>query len=257
MRITDGSVLKLIERWLKAPIVEKEKKDDGNWRIKVEKPTKGTPQGGVISPLLANIYLHWFDKRLQERGGPLQNANAKLIRYADDFIVMAKYMGRKLTERIQYLIEDWLKLEINKEKTKIVTLFEIGNAVDFLGFTFRVERSHFNSGTYIRIEPKKKAIEKAREKIREITSRSMNHIPVAQVIGKMNSFLEGWKGYFELGHPDRIFRDVDHYVRKSMENHLNRRSQRGHSKPKELTWYAYLKKLGLRPLYNKKAVSKR
>lgn len=252
MRITDGAVLKLIESWLKAPIVEKEKNDDGKWSIKVEKSTKGTPQGGVISPLLANIYLHWFDKRLQEQGGPLQTANARLVRYADDLVVMARYMGRKLTERIQYLIEGWLKLEINKEKTQIVTLTEIGDSVDFLGFTFRVERSHYNSGTYIRIEPKKKAIEKAKEKIREKTSRSMNHTPIAEVIGVVNRFLNGWRGYFQIGHPDRVFRDIDYYIRERMVNHLNRRSQRGHNKPKGLTWYAYLKKLGLKPLYNKK-----
>ncbi len=136
MRITDGTVLKLIEAWLKAPIVEKEKNDDGKWNITIIKPSRGTAQGGVISPLLANVYLHWFDKRFHAKDGPRQFANSRLVRYADDFVVMAKYIGTRILDSINYLIEDWLDLEINKEKTRTVTLSKIGDSVDFLKFYF-------------------------------------------------------------------------------------------------------------------------
>jgi RNA-directed DNA polymerase len=252
MRITDGTVLRLLEMWLKAPIVEKEKDDKGNWRITIIKPTQGTPQGGVISPLLANVYLHWFDKRFHAKDGPREFANARLVRYADDFVVMARYIGDKISNSIKYFIEDWLKLEINKEKTRKVILSQIGDSIDFLGFTFRVERSHYNSRNYIRIEPKKKAIEKAIDTIREKTSQSMNYLPIDTLIGSINTFLKGWKGYFEIGHPDRVFKKMDYYVLMKVEKHLKKRSQRGYKKPDNLTWYSYLtKELGLVQLYNK------
>lgn len=246
MRITDGAILKLIEGWLKAPIVEKEKDDKGNWKITVTKPAKGTPQGGVISPLLANVYLHWFDKRFHAKDGPHQSTGAKLVRYADDFVVMAKHMGGKITGTIQHLIEGWLGLEINKEKTKVVTLSEIGSHVDFLGYTFRVERCIYKKHqTYIRIEPKKKSVEKARDKIRELTSRDRSPVPIKDFVKQINSFLTGWQSYFKLGHPKRVFGKMDYYVEKKVIRHLQRRSQRGYKKPKGQTWYRHLRDLGL------------
>jgi RNA-directed DNA polymerase len=252
MRVTDGTLLELIESWLKAPIVEEKKNDDGSWNIKVEKPSRGTAQGGVISPLLANIYLHWFDNRFHCAEGPRYYANARLVRYADDFVVMARYVGDKISNSVKQLIENWLGLEINQEKTKIITLKNIGDSIDFLGFTLRLERSHYNSGTYIRIEPKRKAIEKFRDKIRELTSYTRCYLPVRDSIKAINSFLYGWKGYFQLGHPDRTFRRLDNYVRDKVVKQLNRRSQRQFKKPKEITWYRYLKDhLGLGSLATK------
>jgi RNA-directed DNA polymerase len=252
-RITDKTVLKLIEGWLKAPIIEKEQDGNGKWQIKVEKPTKGTPQGGVISPLLANLYLHWFDKRFHGKDGPRQYANARLVRYADDFVVMARYVGGKIKDSIKGFIKDWLKLEINEEKTRTVTLEEVGDSVDFLGYTFRIERCLYEKDrTYIRIEPKKKSIEKAKDKIRELTARNRNHLTIEGLIGKINQFLNGWREYFKLGHPRRVFRDMDAYVEQRVVNHLKRRSQRGYKKPKGLTWYRYLRKNGLVRLDDKK-----
>lgn len=246
MRITDGAVLKLIESWLKSPIIEKEKDDNGKWNIKVTKSLKGTPQGGVISPLLANIYLHWFDKRFHAKDGPRHFANARLVRYADDFVIMARYIGQKIESSVKYLIEDWLKLEINKEKTQIITLSEIGDSVDFLGYTFRVDKDLYDgTKTYIRIEPKKKSIEKARDKVRELTSRSRSHVPMDKFIGHINSFLNGWSCYFKLGHPKRVFRTMDWYVDSKVTKHLNRRSQRRHNKPQGISWYKYLRRQGL------------
>ena len=90
MRVADRSVLRLIRMWLRAPVVEK--KDGG--RPTVKRNDRGTPQGGVISPLLANIYLHWFDKVFHRADGPAQWAKAKLVRYADDFVVLARYQSK-------------------------------------------------------------------------------------------------------------------------------------------------------------------
>ena len=92
MRVVDRSVLRLIRMWLQAPVVENQ---DGG-KPTVRRNDRGTPQGGVISPLLANIYLHWFDKAFQRADGPAQWAKAKLVRYADDFVVLARYQSQQL-----------------------------------------------------------------------------------------------------------------------------------------------------------------
>ena len=142
MRVVDRSVLKLIRMWLQSPVVEPESKGKpGKWN----RPRKGTPQGnalstlapGVISPLLSNLYLHWFDKMFHRADGPARWAGAKLVRYADDFVVLARFQGTRLTGWIESKLEGWLGLEINREKTRVVKLTEEGASLDFLGFTFR------------------------------------------------------------------------------------------------------------------------
>ena len=94
-RVTDGSVLRLIRAWLKAVVVEDDADNGGK---KYSRPTQGTPQGGVISPLLANLYLHWFDKMFHRSDGPYIWANARLVRYADDFVIMARDIGKDVTD---------------------------------------------------------------------------------------------------------------------------------------------------------------
>ena len=112
MRVVDGSVLGLIRQWLRAPVVEP---PQGGQPPQVGRRDKGTPQGGVLSPLLANIYLHWFDHRFMREDGPVQWAKAQLVRYADDFVVLARYISPKLRGWIEATLEDWLKLELNRE----------------------------------------------------------------------------------------------------------------------------------------------
>ena len=143
-RIADGAVLHLIRLWLTAPV-----KEDGK---PLTRPTSGTPQGGVISPLLANSFLHWFDRKFLSTLGPACWAKARLVRYADDFVVMAKWMGPKIVAFIEETIEGRLGLVLNREKTKIVTLREVGDSLDFLGYTFRRERSLTGRGTYFRVD---------------------------------------------------------------------------------------------------------
>ena len=107
MRVVDGSVLGLIRQWLNAPVVEPPK--DGKPPT-VRRNERGTPQGGVLSPLLANVYLHWFDHAFHRADGPAQWAKARLIRYADNFVVLARYVSARLRDWIEGKLEGWLDL---------------------------------------------------------------------------------------------------------------------------------------------------
>ena len=140
-RIADGSVLKLIRMWLKTPVLEPP--DDRHRPPRKVRARQGTPQGGVISPLLANLYLHWMDKRFHASTGPARLAGAYLIRYADEVVILARYMGTSITDWVTATVENWMGLVINRDKTHIITLKKEGASLDFLGYTFRYERDKF------------------------------------------------------------------------------------------------------------------
>ena len=120
MRVVDRSVLQLIQMWLEAVVVEA----DETGQTRGKRPEQGTPQGGVLSPLLANVYLHWFDKVFHRDGGPAQFASAKLVRYADDFVVLARNQGTKLLAWVEEKLENGMCLTINRNKTRVVNLDE-------------------------------------------------------------------------------------------------------------------------------------
>jgi len=242
MRVTDRSVLGLIRGWLRAPIIECD--DKGKQQPPI-KSNKGTPQGGVISPLLANVYLHWFDKRFHRANGPSHWADARLVRYADDFVVLARYQGVRMEEWISGTLEDWLGLSINREKTSVVHLHR-SESLDFLGFTFRFDRSlKGRGGKYLNVMPSTKSLQKARDSIKEKTGPSKCYKPSPMVVKDLNTFLRGWGAYFEYGYPRKAFRDLSCFTRNRMTTHLNRRSQRKYHRPKGMSDYQYLGKLGL------------
>ena len=242
MRIVDRSVLKLIRMWLQAPVVEA---GHGGGK-KVTRNKKGTPQGGVISPLLANIYLHWFEKVFHSASGPAAWAKARIVRYADDFVVMARYQGAQLQAYIESKIETWLGLEINRDKTKVIDLREPGASLDFLGFTFRYDRDLKGRGfKYLNVTPSKKAVKKERETLRGMISSHQSHVPVPKLIGVVNRQLRGWSEYFSFGYPRQAKRAMNSYVRARLIKHLQRRSQRPFRPPKGMSFYKHLKELGL------------
>ena len=242
MRVTDRSVLDLIRGWLRAPVIEE---DDKGQRKPPQKSDKGTPQGGVISPLLANIYLHWLDVQFHRKNGPALWANARLVRYADDLVVMARYQGTRIDEWMNAQLENWLGLTINREKTSVVRLHR-GESLDFLGFTFRFDLDRYGrENRYLNVIPSKKSQKKAREAIREKTGPSKCFKPSPEVVKELNTFLRGWCAYFNYGYPRKAFRDIGHYTRLRMTTHLNRRSQRKYHRPKGMSDYQYLQHLGL------------
>jgi len=245
MRVRDRSVLKLIQMWLKAPIVEEK---DGK-KLPPRSNDKGTPQGGVISPILANLYLHWFDKLFHRRDGPGQWARASLVRYADDFVVMARFQGEHLKGWIERQLEGWLDLEINREKTKVIELKEPGATLDFLGYSFRFERDrHGRDRKYLNVFPSKKSMKKERDRIGELTGPSQCFKPVKDLIKDLNRHLRGWKNYYQVGYCRREFRAMNHYLRGKVLKHLRRRSQRGYRIPKDQSAYSYIRQLGLMQL---------
>jgi RNA-directed DNA polymerase len=240
-RIVDRHVLKLIRMFLEAVIIDK----DG--RSSAKRASEGTPQGGVISPLLANIYLHDFDKAFNnDENSPLRFAGAKLIRYADDFIVMAKYMGKRITNWIEEAIEEKLKLTINRDKTKIVKLREEGERLNFLGYSFRFDRSlKGRRQKYLNMFPADKSVAGIKKKIKEKTKRAAQN-SLTNVIVEMNRMTKGWVNYFKVGYPRMAFKDINYYMQTRFYRFMKNRSQR-RLKPRRPgeSQYACLKRRGL------------
>jgi RNA-directed DNA polymerase len=245
MRLADGSVLRLIRLWLEAAVVEKG--EDG--QTQGHRPQQGTPQGGVLSPLLANVYLHWFDKRFHGKNGPAHFANAKLVRYADDFVVLARYQGPRLRAWVEDVLEGWLGLKINRDKTRVVNLNEEHASLDFLGYRFPYERDLFGRDRrYLNWGPSAKSLAREREQLRQMTGPSMCFKPIPRLVFEINRHLKGWKEYFNLGHPRRPFRQIGWYVRQRLTRHLRRRSQRPFRPPEGTSYYQHLANLGLVPM---------
>jgi RNA-directed DNA polymerase len=245
MRIADQAVVKLIRMWLQAPVVEED--EDGKKRI--TRPDKGTPQGGVISPLLANLYLHWFDKLFYRADGPAQWAKAKLIRYADDLVILAHYTGERLQHFVQDTLERRMQLSIHREKTRVVTMGGPGASFDFLGFTFRYDRDlKGRSWRYLNIVPSRTRLKRERQRLRVMTSSHMCWKPIPTLIADINHHLDCWHPYYRFGYPRAAFRAITTYARERLTLHLRRRSQRPFRPPPGVSYYEQLSHLGFRAL---------
>ena len=203
-RISDRRTLKLIRQWLKAGVME-----DGTVRITLA----GTPQGGVISPLLSNIYLHAFDKVWEQEHKTL----GILVRYADDFVVMCKRPSQ--AKEAQRHTEDILKslgLKLNTEKTRMVNLERGKEGFTFLGCTVHKRRSIQRNPRlhFMQRWPSPKAMNRLRERIHQLTSVRHNRTKdIIEMIQSLNPVLRGWGNYFRTGNANRKFTEVDGYVR--------------------------------------------
>ncbi len=240
-RIADRSVLKLIRMWLRACVEE----GDGKGK-RLVRPKSGTPQGGVISPLLANTFLHWFDRAFYGRKGPGTWAGAKLVRYADDFVVLARYQSRQQVEWIETTLEARMGLMINREKTSLVDLKNPDNSLNFLGFTFRYCRDLKGQGHhYLNVFPSKKALARERDQLKKMTGPTFCWMPIPELIGRLNRHLLGWANYFSFGYPRKAMREINRFVRDRLVAHLERRSQRRYRPPKDVSMYQHLRQRGL------------
>ena len=246
-RVSDGSLLALVRSWLQAPVVEPPEQPGGPPTVKRNR--QGTPQGGVISPLLANLYLHWFDKVFHRPDGPAQFAKATLVRYADDFVILARYLGPRIERWVEGKLEGWMGLKINRTKTRVVKATQPAQTVNFLGYSFRYEADlHGRARRWWRLYPSDKAMAKQRDWLRENINAKHCYEPLPELIERVNVHLRGWKAYFKLGHPRREYRELNRLVYLRLGRHLQRRSQRAYQVPTGQSTSAHLHQLGLVPL---------
>ena len=220
LRISDQNILHLIKMWLKAPVME-----DG--RPKGGKKNKvGTPQGGVISPLLANIYLHLLDKAVNRTGGIFQRNGVKIVRYADDFVLMAEKIPEECYEYMNRMFSK-MKLKLNEEKSRVVCAYE--ESFDFLGHTFRFSDDLYGRPfKYWNVEPSKKSQKKVRSNIREYLRKNGHKAPQI-LVDDLNAKLRGWINYFTIQgvtYPNKAKRNLRYYLVKKLKRYYKRKSQR-------------------------------
>jgi RNA-directed DNA polymerase len=213
-RIVDKNILRLIKLWLKAPVVEED-----NGKKKYKGNDKGTPQGGVISPLLANIYLNvldtiWKVKKVQER------LEARLIRYADDFVVLCKGNTDRLLKGVKKVLED-LQLRLNEEKTKVVDARE--GSFNFPGFTVKVVENPKTGERYPLIVPSKEAMRHIKAEIKNLTSRKNCTLPKELVVNKVNEVVRGWVNYFYYGNCSNCLVKLKGYLDERVRIYLRRK----------------------------------
>lgn len=246
-RVADRSVLHLIRQWLKTPVKER----DERGRPRISRSERGTPQGGVISPLLANLYLHWLDVQFHRSSGPGQWAHARLVRFADDFVIMAKFISGRMTGWVDKTVEEWLGLTINRKKTRVIGLHpESEVSLDFLGYSFRYEWGYRDrTRRFLTVVPSKKAVALRRDKLRETTDYRRCYVPVTELIDTVNRQLQGWSNYFSYGYPRGAYRVLNAFAVNRMTIHLKRRSQRACRPPTGMSYYHFItRRLGLKLL---------
>ena len=239
-RITDGSVLALIRQWLKSTIVE----PNG---VKKNPKGRGTPQGGVISPLLSNIYLHWFETcaALVAKG---THQVMSIVRYADDFVILARKLQVDFVQRIERELEGRFGLVVNRDKTKVLDMRADKAALGFLGYEFRFVRSRYGEGRYLTFGPSMKSVKKVCAKVKEQTLSIMKPVKNEEIVQRVNKILVGWDNYFQCGYPTRMFNKVNWYVRQRLYLHFNRKSQRGYVLKYAPNFYQELQAMGLHML---------
>ena len=221
--VKDKRVTDLIKKYLKSGVMVE------GLLVKTE---EGSPQGGPLSPLLANIYLNKYDQEMERRG-------VKVIRYADDIVILAKSKraGERLLESSKRLLEGKLKLKLNTEKSKVVSVYSIRN-FKFLGFAL----GKGQKGTYIRVHAK--SLKKAKQKLKELTSRSQGR-NVRKVMENVKTFICGWLGYFGIASIKKTMQDWDGWLRRRLRMYIWKQWKKPSARVKNLRklgmpqWMAY------------------
>lgn len=242
-RISDERILDLIMSWLKAPIVE-----SGSGNQPGKRPRSGTPQGGVISPLLSNIYLNLLDRIVAHPSGRYGRAGVKMVRYADDFILMGDQMSEAIVKDVNGLLER-MGLKVNEQKSHLVDGCQ--RPFDFLGFTVRYSRNVFGAGKFWSIFPSAKSCRRVRQNVRERLKR-IGHYPAEAVAQELNWLIGGWLNYYDVkgvSHMQLARRRLDGYLRKRLRRYYDRKSQRRSTLHGQEAYEMLVKQYGLKPVY--------
>jgi RNA-directed DNA polymerase len=216
-RVVDRHVLHLLKMWLTTPVAERDER--GGWRMTGGKrSTRGTPQGGVISPLLANIYMHRFLRAWRDRGKDRQY-QARVINYADDFVILSRGAATEALTWTQWAMTH-LGLTLNETKTCVRNARR--ESFDFLGYTFGQDRYRKTGQTYLAAKPSKKSVQRLKAKVRA-RLRPGNQGTWAEVRDGVNRVLHGWAAYFSYGSRATAHRAIDNYVYDCASHFLRRR----------------------------------
>jgi RNA-directed DNA polymerase len=219
-RISDPRLLKLINKWLKVPVYE-----DGRYKSGKGNRT-GTPQGGVISPLLANVFLHLLDRVINNPRNEFRKIGVKIVRYADDFVLMGRTIPIEITEKLKNLLNR-MGLSLNEAKTRQVDATK--ERFNFLGFTISYDKDiQGRASRYWNIMPSKKSEQKIRENVRGFL-KTHGHSKIQDVVTGLNSKTRGWLNYFEIqgiSYPAMSKRRLRYYMYNSLNRYYKRKSQR-------------------------------
>jgi group II intron reverse transcriptase/maturase len=231
-RISDRHVLKLLRAMLRSGVMQ---------NGAVTREVTGTPQGGVISPCLCNVYLHRLDRQWATRG------HGVLVRFADDLLAMCQ--TREEAEAALIALREILAelgLELKDAKTRIVHLEEGGEGVDFLGFHHRwVRANRAKHVQFLARWPSRKAMQHASDRVREITARERLLLPVEDIVQDLNGYLRGWAGYFRYGNSARHFNLIEHHAHNRLALLMAKRHQRTRAYGWRLVTYSSPDRLGL------------
>jgi group II intron reverse transcriptase/maturase len=218
-RISDGAVLWLIKQWLKAAVVEEDGEGTQRNGGGGKGNRRGTPQGGVISPLLANLYLHLLD-RIWERHGLEERYRARMVRYADDLVICCAKNVEMPMKALRHVLER-LDLSLNESKTRIVDTHE--ESFDFLGFGFQMRRSRNSGKRYPHVEPSKRSIQRIKDRTKQLTDRRRTPVPIPRMVEELNQTLRGWSNYFYYRNCTNVFSKVKAHVEERVRTQLRRR----------------------------------
>jgi group II intron reverse transcriptase/maturase len=239
-RISDRRVLKLLRQWLEAGVME-----DGV----VRSTTSGTPQGGVISPLLSNIYLHVLDVLWTRHSAPL----GTLVRYADDFVVICrtKRECEQAEARVRVILAR-LGLELHPEKTRRIELLDGKEGFDFLGchlhkrMSGRIWEREGRKLYYLHRWPSQRSMQRMRQRVKEMTPRARCHDDIRDVINDLNPVLRGWGNYFRTGNAHQRFNQIDEYIGLRLKRLRVKRKGRNLAAGEAAAWTpAFFHRLGL------------
>jgi RNA-directed DNA polymerase len=250
-RVSDGKMLRLVKMWLKAPI---EETDDRGRRHRTGSGSSGvgTPQGGVISPLLANLYIHRLLKAWKKFGLE-RHLGARIINYADDLVILcrSRFGAESAMKALRWIVER-LGLRLNDQKTDLRHARE--ESFDFLGYTFGPLVSRRTGTMYLGVTPSKKRVKRFKQKLREVLKPG-NQGRIRDVVAAVNRRVVGWGNYFSVGTLGPVYQSLDEYTRMLLRKFLVRRHKVSGRGTRRFSDQWLREQLGLKSLYVRRTVA--